>query len=199
MTEEKYSGKENSEVRTTEGASRSLSALYIILAGVCWGFMGVPVRMLGAEGLESPDICFVRSFLTFLVMLVGLLCFNRTALKIRLKDIWCFVGTGALSVAFFNFCYFKTMTLTSLSVAAVFLYTAPAFVMLMSSFLFNEKLTGRKLVALLLAFFGCVFVSGAIGGAGTLSPAGICCGLGAGFGYALYSIFSRYAINRGVH
>lgn len=171
--------------------------IYILLAGICWGFMGVPVRMLGEVGLASLDICFIRAFITFLVMLIGLFIFDRSAFRIKIRDIWCFAGTGALSVAFFNFCYFKTMTLTSLSVAAVFLYTAPAFVMVMSAFLFKEKLTVQKLAALGLAFLGCVFVSGIIGGAGALSAAGILCGLGAGFGYALYSIFGRFAINRG--
>ncbi len=175
----------------------NLSAIYVLLSGVLWGFMGLLVRALNAEGLSSVEITFVRGLVTFAVMLVGLLIFDRKALKIKAKDIWCFIGTGAFSVAFFNFCYFKTMTLTSLSVAAVLLYTAPAFVMLMSAVLFKEKMNGKKILALLLAFFGCYFVSGAVGGESSLSVAGILYGLGAGFGYALYSIFSRYALIRG--
>jgi drug/metabolite transporter (DMT)-like permease len=116
---------------------------------------------------------------------------------IKVKDIWCFIGTGALSVSFFNFCYFKTITLTSLSVAAVLLYTAPAFVMIMSSFLFKEEMTKKKVSALAIAFMGCVLVSGVVGGGGALNAKGLLVGLGAGFGYALYSIFGRYALQRG--
>lgn len=175
----------------------NFSAAYVLLAGILWGFMGVLVRTLNAVGLGSMEISFVRAFVTFAVMLAGLLLFDREALKIKLKDVWCFIGTGAFSVAFFNFCYFKTMTYTSLSVAAVLLYTAPAFVMLMSAVLFKEKLSKRKLLALLLAFLGCAFVSGIVGGAGALSGIGILYGLGAGLGYALYSIFGRYALIRG--
>ena len=143
------------------------------------------------------DICFLRGFVTFMVMLTGLLIFDRKALRIKWKDIWCFIGTGALSVTFFNFCYFKTITLTSLSVAAVLLYTAPAFVMVMSFFLFKESMTKRKVLALVVAFVGCVFVSGVVTGGGDLNVRGILVGLGAGFGYALYSIFGRYALQRG--
>lgn len=175
----------------------NLSAIYVLVAGSLWGFMGLLVRTLNARELGSMEICFIRSFVTFAVMLLGLLIFDKKALRIRIKDIWCFIGTGAFSVAFFNFCYFKTMTLTSLSVAAVLLYTAPAFVMLMSAVLFKEKMSIRKLAALLLAFSGCAFVSGIMGGAGALSVEGILYGLGAGFGYALYSIFGRYALMRG--
>ena len=53
------------------------------------------------------------------------------------------------------------------------------------------------MLVLLVAFIGCVFVSGVATGGGDLSVKGILVGLGAGFGYALYSIFGRYALQRG--
>lgn len=142
------------------------------------------------------EIAFFRSVVTSVVMLAGMLLFNRKGLRIRLKDLWCFIGTGLLSVAFFNFCYFSCMKYTSLSTAAILLYTAPAFVMVMSFFLFKEKFTVKKSIALIMAFAGCVLVSGGFGteGIGTM---GILTGIGAGFGYALYSIFGRYALQRG--
>lgn len=177
--------------------TKALSMILVLAAGSMWGCMGLLVRPLNEIGLVTMDICFLRAVVTFAVMLIGLLVFDREALKIRLKDIWCFIGTGALSVSFFNFCYFKTITLTSLSVAAVLLYTAPAFVMVMSFFLFKESMTKVKLLALAVAFAGCVLVSGIGTGEGDLSGTGILVGLGAGFGYALYSIFGRYALQRG--
>ncbi|MGN0481922.1 MAG: EamA family transporter [Lachnospiraceae bacterium] len=48
--------------------------------------------------------------------------------------------------------------MTSLSVAAVVLYTAPAIVMIFSYFLFGEKLTKRKLFSVGLTFLGCILV-----------------------------------------
>ena len=172
------------------------SALFVLAAGSLWGFMGLLVRTLNRVGLASMEICFVRAVITLITMFFGLLIFDRKALKMKIRDVWCFIGTGAFSVSFFNYCYFKTMTFTSLSVAAVLLYTAPAFVMLMSAVLFHERLSARKLAALGLAFVGCAFVSGIVGGAETLSASGILFGLGAGFGYALYSIFGRYALEK---
>ena len=176
---------------------KTSAILLVLAAGSMWGCMGLLVRPLNEIGLVTMDICFLRGLVTFIVMLAGLIIFDRNALKIKVKDIWCFIGTGALSVSFFNFCYFKTITLTSLSVAAVLLYTAPAFVMVMSFFLFKESMTKRKVMALLIAFVGCVLVSGVGTGEGELSGTGILIGLGAGFGYALYSIFGRYALQRG--
>ena len=89
------------------------------------------------------------------------------------------------------------MTLTSLSAAAVLLYTAPMIVVLLSAVLFGEKLTRWKLAAMVLAFAGCVMTTGVFRENGALDPGAIITGLGAGLGYALYSIFGRYALNRG--
>lgn len=176
---------------------KTASALLVLAAGSMWGCMGLLVRPLNEIGLVSMDICFLRGLVTFIAMFMGLFIFDKKALRIRLKDAWCFVGTGALSVSFFNFCYFKTITLTSLSVAAVLLYTAPAFVMIMSFFLFKERMTKQKIWALVIAFIGCAMVSGIGTGGGDLNAKGVLVGLGAGFGYALYSIFGRYALQRG--
>ena len=132
------------------------------------------------------------------LVLVGayLAVFHRDMLRVRLRDLWCFAGSGICSLLFFSYCYFTGMTMTSLSVICVLLYTAPVFVMLLSVLLFRERMTRSKLLALLLTFAGCCLVSG-LGGETHLSGAALLLGLGSGFFYGLYSIFSRYAIQRG--
>ncbi len=171
--------------------------LSILIAGILWGCMGLFVRPLDALGLSSWDIVFLRACLTTLFMLLLILLKNPGLLRIRLKDLWCFLGTGLLSIVFFNICYFTEITITTLSVAAILLYTAPAFVIVLSAICFREKITKRKLAALLLAFLGLMFVTGFIGSAQRLDARVLLIGLGAGLGYALYSIFGRYAIERG--
>ncbi|MGN0142472.1 MAG: DMT family transporter [Roseburia sp.] len=178
---------------------KRFAALFIFLAGVLWGSMGLFVRRLNGLGLASMEIVALRAIVTAAAMLLYLLVFHREWLKFRLRDIWCFFGTGICSIVFFNFCYFKAITVTSLSVAAILLYTAPAIVMVLSRFLFGEKFTGRKLLSLVLTFFGCVLVTGVLEDTHAVSGKGILIGLGAGLGYALYSIFSRYALERGYH
>ena len=173
-----------------------LSVLFVMAAGILWGCMGILVRTMNEGGFNSLEVTAFRSFVTAIVMVLIMLLFKRGELRIRLKDVWCFIGTGILSVVFFNVCYFSCMNYTTLSTAAILLYTAPSFVMVMSFFLFKEKLNRKKLGALLLAFAGCVLVSGGFG-EGSIGVMGLLTGLGAGFGYALYSIFSRYALLKG--
>ena len=176
---------------------KKFAGVLILIAGVLWGSMGLFVRTLNAEGLVSMEIVGLRAAVTTAALFLFLLVFDRKLFRIRWKDLWCFLGTGICSIVFFNYCYFKAITLTSLSVAAILLYTAPAIVMVLSYFLFGEKLTRRKLLSLVMTFVGCVLVTGILTEKGSVSAGGILVGLGAGLGYALYSIFSRYALEKG--
>lgn len=81
--------------------------------------------------------------------------------------------------------------------AAILLYTAPAIVMVLSYFLFGEKMTKRKLLSLVMTFAGCMLVTGILTETGSVSAGGLLTGLGAGLGYTLYSIFSCYALAEG--
>ena len=125
--------------------------LLTLVAGTLWGMIGYFVRSLQSDGLSSMQIVSVRMVISAVIFSVFALVFKRSLFKIKLKDLWCFIGTGVVSVAFFSACYFKAIELSSLSVASILLYTAPIFVMIFSVFLFKEKLTVIKIVSLLLA------------------------------------------------
>ncbi|MCM1149842.1 MAG: DMT family transporter [Butyricicoccus sp.] len=170
--------------------------IYILAAGTLWGFMGVFVRALAKIGISSTGAIMLRCGLAAVMLAVTILIRDRRLFAVRLRDFWCFIGTGLFSLLFFSYCYFTSMDCLDLGTAAVLLYTAPSIVMILSRFVFGEKLTGVKALALGLAFAGCCLVSGA--GADTqISARGVLLGLGSGLGYALYSIFARLAMNRG--
>ncbi len=167
----------------------------ILGAGCLWGFMGMFTRHLSGYGFSTQAAVIARCGFACLFFGILLLFRDKKLFRIRLRDIWCFLGLGLCSLLFFTYCYFQCIALTSLSMAAVLLYTAPGIVMLISLFLFREKLTVRKVLALLLAFAGCCFVSGLT--VGSVNLKGLIFGLCAGLGYALYSVFARLALDRG--
>lgn len=176
-----------------------IAVVLILISGCLWGATGVFVRNLSALGLASMDIVEIKSIITAVVAILFLFFYDKKLLKFKLKDIWCFIGTGILSLLLFNFFYFEAMARTSLSVAVSLLYTAPVFVMILSVIFFKEKITRKKVSAIFAAFLGTILVSGAVTGVGTLTPLGFIFGVGAGFCYALYNIFSRFALNKGYH
>lgn len=171
--------------------------LAVLTAGSLWGTMGLFTRTLGQIGIDSTGAILVRCLLAALFFAITILLTDPSQFRIRLKDFWCFFGSGVCSLLFFTFCYFHAINLMSLSAAAILLYTAPSIVMLLSALLFHERITGIKLLALVMAFAGCCLVSGIMGGDTRITLAGLLFGLGSGIGYALYSIFARFALLRG--
>lgn len=169
----------------------------MVLAGVCWGLTGLCNRFITPAGFSQSQIMFVRSFLPLVVLFLYLLVFNRAAFKIKLKDLWCFLGSGLLSLTMFGLAYMNAMQEMSLSMAVVLLYTSPVFVILLSAPLFKERITPAKIVALVLVIVGAVCTTGVITGSLTITPRGLLFGIISGLGYGLYSIFSRFAFQRG--
>lgn len=174
--------------------SSASGPLLILLAGTFWGSMGLFVRTLGGYGFSALHIACVRLCLGALIFCAVLFFTDRKAFRIARKDIPLFLALGLMSVLFFTVCYFRAIELLPLSTAAILLYTSPIWVTILSAIFFKEALTPRKLLALALAFGGCVLVSGLSGGG--VTAAGLLAGLGAGFGYALYSIFGTVALRR---
>ena len=176
---------------------KKLSVLSVLLAGALWGCIGLFVRHYNELGLSSMQTVVIRMVIAAVLFSLFVLIYKPKLYKIKLKDLWIFLGSGVISVGLFTYFYFTSIELSSLSVAAVLLYTAPAFVMLMSLIFFKEKMTVMKGVSLVLAVFGCAMTTGVIGGQLNVTLAGFLFGLGSGFCYALYSIFSRFALDRG--
>ena len=172
----------------------ALGPALIILAGIFWGSMGIFVRRLSTYGFSSIQIVCIRVTIAALVFCLILLRKDPSGFRLSLRDLPLFLGLGLGSVLVFTVCYFTAISMMSLSTAAILLYTSPIWIMLMSVMFFHEKLTVQKLLALALAFGGCVLVSGISGGG--LTPAGLLIGLGSGLGYGLYSILGTVALRR---
>lgn len=176
---------------------KKFSFLFISTAAILWGIIGILVKKLYYFGLDSFQIVSIRAVSSCIVLVLFLLLTNKQQLKIKSRDMVYFIGTGILSFVFFNWCYFIAIDNTSLAIAAILLYTAPAFVCIFSIFIFKEKLTLRKVISLVLTFIGCVLVTGYFQSKGQrVSLTGVLAGLGSGLGYALYSIFGKVALKK---
>lgn len=169
-------------------------SLLIITAGIFWATMGVFVRRLGEYGFDSIQTAAFRLSVAAICFALILLVRGGKELRIRLKDLPLFLGLGIGSVAAMTCLYFTAIRLLTMSTAAILLYTSPIWVMLMSILFFRETVTKRKLAALILAFGGCMLVSGI--GAGEINPAGLAAGIASGVAYGLYSILGAIALRR---
>lgn len=175
-----------------------LAPLCVISAGILWGIIGVFSNYLADAGFSSIQITFLRCLITAVFLIIFLLIFNRRFLKINIRDICMFIGTGVFSIAFFNISYFTCISHSTLSVACTLLYTGPCFVMIISCIIFKEKFTLKKGISLAGAIAGCAFITGLIGSShdAGITPFAFATGLCAGLGYGLYSIFGSIALKK---
>lgn len=175
---------------------KHLSLFLIALSASLWGISGLFVRKLNELGFSTYEIVCLRLFFTALIFTAFYLIVDKSAFKIKLKDLWCFLGTGVLGILGTSLCYFETISRASLSTACILMYTAPIFVIFLSAILFKEKITLVKITGLVLTIIGCVFCCYEKG-AFNLSLPAFLIGIGSGVAYGLYSIFSRCALNKG--
>lgn len=171
--------------------------IFILLGAALWGTAGIFVRTAEGSAVSEMQIVLFRAVFSSLILAAVILIKGKKLFKIKPRDIWLFAASGIFSIVLFNFCYYKTMSLTSLAASAVLLYTAPFFVMIMSVFVFRQRLTFKKCFACVTAFVGCCFVTGFFGTGERIGGKAVFFGLLTGFGYSLYTIFSELLLRRG--
>ncbi len=173
---------------------KSISYIFVILSGVCWGCIGLSNRLLAQAGMGLGNRVFVRNFGTLVVLTVVFGLLHRGVFHIKWKHLPIFLGSGLVSILLLSIVYFQCQTLCSLSVAAILLYLAPSFVVIISAVLWKTPLTARKLAALGISLVGCVLVSGVLGGGAAASLPGITLGVASGLCYASYTVFAHYGM-----
>lgn len=173
--------------------------LFPILAGISWGSVGIFVRKLTQWGMDNYTILATRGLIASLILLSVFFIFDKSLLKIKLKDSWLFLCSGLFGMLALNLGYNTAINELSLSFAAVLLCLAPMFVIIFSFLFLGEKITSKKIICLILAIAGCICTSGIIENHTniTITPFGVCSGLFAAISYATYLALSTKAIQKG--
>lgn len=181
--------------------------LCILMAAFCWGLTGPIARFALSDAITPLEVAFWRS--AFGCLFFVLHATLRHSFKLRgVKDFFSFAVFGAIALGGFFASYQYAIQAGGAALAAVLLYTAPAWVAVSSRVFFGEKLSKAKLTAICLALTGvfCISISGYGNGAtasvssveaeNTLHPAGIFFGLLAGFLYSTHYIFAAKFLQR---
>ena len=181
--------------------SNGIFYLFPILSGVMWGMAGFFVRTMTDWGMDTFTLLESRLWIAVIVLAVGIFLWDKSKFKIKLKDIWLFGAVSLIGSLGLNVFYNISINSLTLSFSAVLLGLSPVFVVLMAAPLFGERITVRKGVCTVAAVVGCAMVSGIFNSGNTLhwTVPGVIIGVLSGFFYALYSVFSRMAMDRGYH
>lgn len=163
--------------------------LFILLAAVLWGLLGILGKQAQAAGVLPLEVAFWRATLGGL--LFGSHAFFTGSPLPRGRDLWVTAGFGVLGVSVFYGSYQLAVRSGGASLASVLLYTAPAFVALMGWAFLREKLGARELLAVGGTLAGIALISLGGGQGVNVNGAAIGYGLIAGFTYSLYYLYGK--------
>lgn len=179
---------------------RIVGYIFVLLAAVLWGSLGILYNTLEKSyGVPIGVTVFYRAFFAALGLLIYLSLRNRQLLTLPRRHLPLLLGYALVGITLFYTIYGRSTLVNSVAVAAVLMYTAPAFVTLFAWRFWGERLGRRKLGALLLTFIGSALVA-QIYAAGQLSFnwLGLGLGLASGVLYASYTVFANQGLRGGL-
>lgn len=171
---------------------------YVLAAAFMWGVIGIFAKEVLAEGITALEIAFWRAALAWGMFLVHATI--KKQLKVSRTDIPFLFGFGFICVTLFYGSYQLAIRDVGMAMAAVLLYTAPAWVAFMSWLVLKEKMTKTKTACVAMTIIGvsCISLGPQLmsGGNFDLNTFGLGMGLLSGFTYALYYIFGKKFLHK---
>ena len=169
--------------------------LFILLAAAMWGLIGPVAKLAFAEGVTPMEVAFWRGALAWIFFGTHALIKRETHFETR--DLPAIAFFAVVGVSVFYGSYQLAVDSGGAALASVLLYTAPAWVMVLSRIFLKETVTPVKVVALFLTIGGVAAISwgGGVAGKGVNFMA-VASGLTAGFSYSTYFILGKYFSDR---
>ena len=175
---------------------KSNGAIYIVIAAFCWGLFPTFSRIAYKGGISVLTLTMYRATLTAVVYIIwGLIKGIFKGLKLKDYLFFMFYGIAAVLSTFL----FYALAIKELSapMAAILLYTAPAFVILFSRLFYKTPITKTKLFALTLTFVGSFFVVKAYDFSSLKANfIGVVFGLLSGISYSMLTIIGKKGLKK---
>ena len=140
--------------------NQTKGALLVMGAGCLWGTFGILTKTTYAFTTLGPiSLAWYR--LIFAIPFIGLVTFiKHYPISISRREGVLFIGFGFFSLTLFEALYFTSLVYTTVQHAAALLYTAPAFVAVLSWFFLKERMTPAKIAAIVLSMLGAFLILG---------------------------------------
>jgi len=185
-------GPARKSFKETIGHSSFIGYVAVLAAAAFWGTSGIFVRFIvDSSDVTALALAFWRDFFTFLVLITGLGTLRPAWLRVERRDLVWLVALGC-TLGIFHVFWNLGVSLNGPAVATVQQAAMPAIVAIAAWMIWREPLTWRKILAILLTFFGTVFVSDLnVLSQAEMTLSGALVGLGIPLLYAGWNLFGK--------
>jgi len=165
----------------------------LTLAVCLWAASGTISTLAMDEGVSVVELTTFGFIFASAVFLPLVAIFDSKSLRINRKDIPTFVAFSFVAGVLMNLAFFGAISETTVAIAVILNFTYPSIVTVAAVFVFKEKLSTQKLMALPLTFLGCVLVAGSPLLEGGISVGWLAIGLGllSAIGTATYYLWGK--------
>jgi drug/metabolite transporter (DMT)-like permease len=152
-----------------------------VISSVSFGAMALFARLAYAAGVAPSTLLFLRFAIAGVIMLV--VAALRRDVFPRGRTLVGFALMGGVGYVGQSFSFFTALTMANAGLVALLLYLYPAIVAVLSAITGRERLTGFRIVAVVLAFGGTALT---VGPQLHARPLGIVLGVSAAVIYSVY-------------
>ena len=164
-------------------------------AATMWALNGSLARFLLDDGVSALALAQMRSFVSLVLLVVGLVILRPAALRIDRRDVPAFAFLGIAGLAAVHLAYFLAIDRLQIGAALTVQYLGPLLILVWLRVVHGRHLRPSLWAAAALAVAGCFLVVRAYD-AGALDPLGLAAAAGSAVSFAIYLVTSERATRR---
>lgn len=135
------------------------SYLISLLAALSWSLTGPGVKLIQDQfNLEPISLAFWRILIMSAALVIGLLIFKPSLLKINREQLRGLLLSGIMGIGIYQTIFVYSIKLNGAAVGIVLVYIFPTLVTFGSWVLFKEKITALQIIALAISLIGCALL-----------------------------------------
>lgn len=133
--------------------------IFALSAALLFGMNGSVTKVVLEAGLEPAQLTLFRVGGTAMIAAIVLLFANRSAFRVRGKQLLVLAAMGVVGVALLQFTYAVALQFLPVGITLLLEFTAVLMVALVAFFFFHEKVRSRLWVAIALVLVGLAVVA----------------------------------------
>ncbi|MBC2580227.1 EamA family transporter [Clostridium sp. DJ247] len=165
--------------------------IYSIVSAVLFGTAGIFVKMAHNTGLDSVDLLTFQYIIAVTIMFVFAFLKDRTKLCVNKKELVNLAVLGIVGNTFMTVFYYKAFEYLNVAMVTMLLFTYPIMVFIYSVIFEKQRGEIKKVLAMLMAFLGCILTLNIFSGNINYSLKGIVFGLLSAVFYAFMNLYSE--------
>ena len=165
--------------------------IYSIFSAILFGSAGLFVKLAYEDGIDSISLLTLQYMIAVPLMFLMMYLFNKKSFKVTKLQLFRLAVLGVVGNTFMTVFYYSAFNYLSIEIVAVLLYTYPLMVFVYSMVVKKNSVGYKRLLAVALAFLGCVLTLDILSGQFKYSLKGIIFALLCAMFYAFMNVYSE--------